>query len=114
MKVEEIVPAALDGERIDRIVSIIADISRSDATRLIADGGAEVDGSLVVSGKPRLKEGQTVVVDLDKIPVDDPPGPDPSVHLTVLYADDDIVVINKAAGMVVHPASRHGLSLIHI
>ena len=108
MKVEEIVPSALDGERIDRIVSIIADISRSDATRLIADGGAEVDGTLVVSGKPRLKEGQTVVVDLDKIPVDEPPGPESSVELTVVYADEDIVVINKAAGMVVHPASRHG------
>ena len=45
MKVEETIPAALDGERIDRVVSLIADISRSDATKLIADGGAEVDGA---------------------------------------------------------------------
>ena len=51
MKVEETVPAALDGERIDRVVSLIADISRSDATKLIADGGTEIDGSVVISGK---------------------------------------------------------------
>jgi 23S rRNA pseudouridine1911/1915/1917 synthase len=81
MKVEETVPAALDGERIDRVVSLIADISRSDATKLIADGGTEIDGSVVTSGKSRLKEGQTVVVDLDKIPVPVLPGPDASVVL---------------------------------
>ena len=108
MKVEETVPAALDGERIDRVVSLIADISRADATKLIADGGTEVDGSVVNSGKSRLKEGQTVVVDLDKIPVPILPGPDSSVVLDVVYVDDDIIVINKAAGVVVHPASGPG------
>ena len=108
MKVEETVPAALDGERIDRVVSLIADISRSDATKLIADGGTEIDGSVVTSGKSRLKEGQTVVVDLDKIPVPVLPGPDASVALDVVYVDDDIIVINKDAGVVVHPASGHG------
>ena len=107
MKVEETVPAALDGERIDRVVSLIADISRSDATKLIADGGTEIDGSVVTSGKSRLKEGQTVVVDLDKIPVPVLPGPDASVVLDVVYVDDDIIVINKDAGVVVHPASGH-------
>jgi len=108
MKVEETVPAALDGERLDRVVSLIADISRSDATKLIADGGTEIDGSVVTSGKSRLKEGQTVVVDLDKIPVPVLPGPDASVVLDVVYVDDDIIVINKDAGVVVHPASGHG------
>ena len=108
MKVEETVPAALDGERIDRVVSLIADISRSDATKLITDGGAEVDGTVVTSGKPRLKEGQTVVVNLDKIPVPVLPGPDASVVLDIVYVDDDIIVVNKDAGVVVHPASGHG------
>ncbi len=108
MKVEETVPAALDGERIDRVVSLIADISRSDATKLIAEGGAEVDGAVVASGKVRLKEGQVVIVDLDKIPVAVLPGPDASVVLDILYVDDDIIVVNKSAGVVVHPASGHG------
>lgn len=112
MKVEETLPAALSGERIDRIVALIADISRSDASQLIASGGAEVDGVVVTSGKPRLQEGQVVTVDLEKIPVDVPPGPDPSVTLDVMYVDEDIIVINKAAGMVVHPASSHGTGTV--
>ena len=78
MRVEETIPAALNNERIDRIVSLIADISRSDATKLVADGGAEVDGAVALSGKTRLKEGQSIVVDLDKIPVAEPPGPAPT------------------------------------
>ena len=45
MKVEETLPSALGGERLDRIVSLIADISRADASKLIADGGAVVDGA---------------------------------------------------------------------
>ena len=112
MKVEETIPAALDGERIDRVVSLIADISRSDASKLIAAGGAEVDGAVTLTGKPRLREGQIVVVDLEKIPVEVPPGPDASVKLEVLYADDDIIVINKSAGLVVHPASSHGTGTV--
>jgi len=112
MKVEETLPAALDGERIDRIVSLIADISRSDASKLIASGGAEIDGVVTQSGKSRLREGQIVVVDLDKIPVDEPPAGDPSVKLEVLYDDEDIIVINKSAGLVVHPASSHGTGTV--
>lgn len=112
MKVEETLPAALDGERVDRIVSLIADISRSEASQLIADGGAEVDGLVTLSGKSRLREGQTVVVDLDKIPVAAPPGPDASVQLHIIHEDEDIIVINKSAGLVVHPASNHGTGTV--
>lgn len=108
MKVEEIVPLALDGERLDRIVAIIADISRSDATKLIDSGGANVDGVLAQSGKVRLTEGQVVVVDLEKIPVEELPGPDPLVQLEIVYVDNDIIVLNKGAGLVVHPAAGHG------
>jgi 23S rRNA pseudouridine1911/1915/1917 synthase len=112
MRVEETLPAALDGERIDRIVSLIADISRADATKLIADGGTEVDGVVAMSGKIRLREGQTVVVDLDKVPVEVLPGPDPSVAVDVVYSDDDIIVVNKTAGLVVHPAAGHGMGTL--
>ena len=107
MKVEEVVPAALAGERLDRIVSLIADVSRSDASALVEAGGAEVDGSIAVAGKIRLSEGQRVVIDLGKIPVVDPPAPDSNVQLDVVHEDGDIVVVNKVAGMVVHPAPGH-------
>lgn len=112
MKVEETLPSALGGERLDRIVSLIADISRADASKLIADGGAVVDGAPSTSGKTRLREGQVVEIDLDKVPVPLPPGPDPSVILDIVHVDDDIIVVNKGAGLVVHPASGHGMGTL--
>lgn len=107
MRVEEEVPAALAGERVDRIVAIIADVSRSDASKLIEAGGAEVDGTVCTSGKTRLSQGQRLVVDLSRVPVVEPPRPDPSVILDIVHIDDDVIVINKTAGMVVHPAPGH-------
>ena len=112
MKVEETLPSALNNERLDRIVSLIADISRTDASKLIASGGATVDGVPAPSGKVRLREGQIVVVDLDMVPVAEPPGPDASIVLDIVYVDEDIIVVNKAAGLVVHPASGHGLGTL--
>lgn len=112
MKVEETVPAALDGERLDRIVSLIGDISRAQASGLIESGGAMVDGQVAHSGKVRLRQGQLVVVDLSLTPVAEPPVADPSVVLDIVHVDDDLVVINKSAGLVVHPAAGHGTGTI--
>ena len=71
--IDEVVPAALDGERLDRIVALIADVSRSDATVMIAAGGASVDGVVARSGKVRLVEGQQVSVDPASRPTVPPP-----------------------------------------
>lgn len=108
MIVEESIPAALAGERLDRIVALIGDISRSEARGLIAAGGAQVDGVDATSGKSRMSEGQTVRVDLSKVPQDELPGPDPSVPIDVLFEDADLIVVNKPVGLVVHPAAGHG------
>jgi 23S rRNA pseudouridine1911/1915/1917 synthase len=107
MKTEETIPAALNGERLDRIVSLIADISRADASQLIDNGGAMVDGQPAPSGKVRLKEGQVIEVDLDKAPVEALPQADLSIKVHIVYEDDTIVVVNKPAGLVVHPAAGH-------
>lgn len=112
MRIEETVPAALDGERLDRIVSLIGDMSRSLASGLVEAGGALVDGRPAGSGKTRLREGQVVEVDLSKTPVAELPGADPSVVLDVVHVDDDLVVIDKSAGLVVHPAAGHGTGTI--
>lgn len=112
MRIEETVPAALAGERIDRIVALMADISRMQATRLVDAGGVLVDGQAVTSGKPRLVEGQTVTVDIALLPEPEMPGPDPSVQLEIVHVDDDIIVINKSAGLVVHPAAGHGTGTV--
>lgn len=108
MIVEEEIPAALNGERLDRVVALIADISRSQARGLVLAGGATVDGAPAPNGKLRLNEGQVVSVDLSLVPQDEPPGPDPSVVVDVLHEDDDVIVVNKPVGLVVHPAAGHG------
>lgn len=107
MKVEEEVPVALAGERLDRVVSIIADVSRAEATRLIESGGVGVDGEACGRGKLRLRQGQLVEVDLAMLPVEEPPAADATVVLDVVHEDADIIVLNKSAGVVVHPAPGH-------
>ena len=110
----ETVPPALAGERLDRIVAFVLDVSRSTATAVIAAGGVEIDGERAPSGKIRLVEGQTVAVDPDAVPTVPPPGPDPGVQFRVVHADDAIIVIDKPAGLVVHPgAGNHDGTLVN-
>ena len=61
--IRETIPSALAGERLDRVVALLTDASRSDAALLVAGGGASIDGAVVTSGKVRLAEGQTVEID---------------------------------------------------
>lgn len=104
-EIVEAVPSALDGERLDRIVALLLDVSRSIASTVIDAGGATVDGETAPSGKIRLAEGQVVTVDPDAVPVDQPPQADDSVEFGVIHEDDSIVVIDKPAGLVVHPGA---------
>jgi len=103
--ITEIIPEALGGERIDRVVAFLADISRSVAARLVADGGVRVDGEVAASGKVRLAPGMSIEIDTGLIPVAGPPAADPDVEFTVVHADDDVIVVDKPAGLVVHPGA---------
>jgi len=79
--------------------------SRSDAASLVAAGGAQVDGEVVTSGKVRLQLGQRIDVDESKLPVTEPPAPDATVVFAVVYEDDEVIVVDKPAGLVVHPGA---------
>lgn len=103
--ITETVPPALAGERLDRVVALLLDVSRSVAAAVIASGGATVDGEAVSTGKLRLAEGQVVTVDPDAVPVEQPPQPDPSIEFDVVHEDDAVIVIDKPAGLVVHPGA---------
>jgi 23S rRNA pseudouridine1911/1915/1917 synthase len=105
--INEVIPAALAGERLDRVVSLITDVSRSAASALVAAGGATVDGVVETSGKVRLREGQSVSVDLAHLPVVSPPSADPTLDVTVVYEDADVIVVDKSPGIVVHPSPGH-------
>jgi 23S rRNA pseudouridine1911/1915/1917 synthase len=100
------VPAETNGARLDRaLVQLFPDRSRSAMARLIEEGHVSVNGRPAVKTSLRVEEGQTIEVDF--------PPPEPAtvesqdLPLTILYEDADIVVIDKPAGLVVHPAAGH-------
>ena len=101
----EVIPAVLDNERLDRVVALLADLPRSASADLISRGGVVIDGLLVVHGKRRVREGQLVEVDVRRLPTPSHPGADPEVEVTVVWSDDDVAVVDKPAGMVVHPGA---------
>ena len=97
----EIVSAAYAGWRIDSFVAELTELSRSGAQKLIESGDITVSG-VPVSKKYTLKLGDEVDINIpepemcEAVPEDIP--------LNIVYEDDDIIVINKPSGMVVHPA----------
>lgn len=103
--ITEQIPSALDGERLDKVVAIIGDVSRSDASKTIAAGGVSVDGEPAPSGKIRLVEGQVVSVDPAAFPVAELPGPDATVEFGIVHEDEHVVVVDKPPGLVVHPGA---------
>jgi 23S rRNA pseudouridine1911/1915/1917 synthase len=104
--VREVVPPALHGERLDRVLALLADRSRSEVSALLATGAVRVDAEVVTAGKTRVSTDQVLEVDL---PAGDRSGPrpDPAIPLDVRFADDSIIVVDKPAGLVVHPAVGH-------
>jgi 23S rRNA pseudouridine1911/1915/1917 synthase len=94
-----------EGVRLDRfLVSILPAHSRSQIQRLIKDGHILVAGREAKSNQP-VKSGQDITVDVPD-PVDPVPQPE-ALPLPILYQDSDLIVIDKPAGMVVHPAAGH-------
>jgi 23S rRNA pseudouridine1911/1915/1917 synthase len=89
------------GDRLDLIIARRLDISRTQAATLIANGNVQVNGGAQRSSY-RGESGDRI-----SVVVPPPPGRDivaESIPLDVVYEDDSLLVINKAAGMVVHPA----------
>jgi 23S rRNA pseudouridine1911/1915/1917 synthase len=99
------VPGALDGERLDRVVALLADVSRSVAAELIGAQAVRVDGEIAASGKVRLTAGSHVAIDTTAIRSPEAPKPDPGVEFGILHADQTVVVVDKPAGLVVHPGA---------
>lgn len=79
-----------------------AALSRTRIARLIADGAVAVNGSLVTSPKARVQEGDEVRIHLTEAE-ESHIGPEP-IPIEIVYEDATLIVVNKPAGMVVHPA----------
>ncbi|MCU1345805.1 MAG: rluD [Acidimicrobiia bacterium] len=103
----EVIPEALDGQRVDRVVAMIGSVSRAVAADLIAQGAVTLAGEVVAAGSARVKLGQELSVEFGSTTEEVALEPDPSVVFEVVYADDDVIVIDKPQGLVVHPGSGH-------
>jgi 23S rRNA pseudouridine1911/1915/1917 synthase len=92
-----------NGGRLDRVLaSSIDDVSRSRIKVLIETGSVTIDGATITDPSHRVKLGQTFAM---IIPDSQPASIEPeAIELDVLYEDEDLIVIDKPAGMVVHPA----------
>ena len=93
------------GQRVDRFLAAHSLLSRSAIARLAKDGRVLVDGTAVEPAY-KVRLGQELVVDV--------PDAEPALSLAaenipidVLYEDEDVIVVNKPAGLVVHPAYGH-------
>lgn len=94
------------GERLDKaLVEFLPDLSRAQIQRLIDGGQVLINGQLPAKAGVRLEGGETAVVAV--------PAPVPStliaeaIPLQVVYEDADMLVLDKPAGLVVHPAAGH-------
>ncbi len=102
----ETVPEALAGQRLDRTVAMVTGVSRAEAAELVAAGAVRVGERVRTSGASRLDAGDELVVDLpDPGAAPAGPRPDPTVPVDVVHADDDVVVVDKPPGLVVHPGA---------
>ncbi len=103
MKQDLIIEKIHEGTRIDSVLSLLLeDTSRNYITKIIEQGGLTVNGKKELSKKYKVKEGDRIELEMPepeilRIEAEDIP-------LDIVYEDDDLMVVNKPRGMVVHPA----------
>lgn len=97
--------AVQSGERIDRFLSgDLEGLSRSYIQKLLKEGGITVNGK-AVKANYKLNAGDEILVQIpDPEPMDILPE---DIPLDILYEDEDILIVNKPKGMVVHPSPGH-------
>ncbi len=100
-----VVPAELAGERLDQVAArLFPDYSRSRLQGWIREGGLRVDGEQL---RPRDKVGEGAVLSIDTVAEAAVGWAPQAIELDILYEDEDLLILNKPAGLVVHPAAGH-------
>lgn len=90
------------GQRADVALAALLEVTRSNMQKLLEEGRA-VKGTKVLKSNYKVKKGDEIIVTL---PEPQPLNVQPeNIPLDIIYEDDDVVVVNKARGMVVHPAA---------
>ena len=98
-----IVNKKYNGWRIDKFLTAsFPDISRSQIQRLLNEGNVSCNGAVIEDNSCKVRENETYQLIIPE-PEDAVPEPE-DIPLEIVYEDDDLVVVNKPAGMTVHPA----------
>jgi 23S rRNA pseudouridine1911/1915/1917 synthase len=97
---------ATEAIRLDRfLVSSVPELTRSRLQALIKNGAVQVDGEIVTKNGYQLDNGQAVHIHIPKPELSDIV-PE-AIPLDVVFENDDVIVINKPSGLVIHPAAGH-------
>ena len=83
------------------LAGLSAEISRARFQNLIASGNVSVNGRTIVEAKHRVKPGDEITAQLPPAEEAEPQGE--AMDLDIIFEDDDVLVVNKPAGLVVHP-----------
>jgi 23S rRNA pseudouridine1911/1915/1917 synthase len=103
-RMELVVVAAAAGMRLDAwLAGAIEHLGRNHAKRLIQGGHVAIGGRTIVEPKRPVKPGEAIVVDVPPAAKAEPEGE--AIPLAIVYEDDALIVIDKPAGLVVHPAA---------
>jgi 23S rRNA pseudouridine1911/1915/1917 synthase len=95
------------GQRLDRyLTTILSDQSRTTVQQLITNGSALVNGQKSKPGY-MLRDGDEIQISSTAPAANAVPARPTAIHLDIVYEDQDLLVVNKPAGMVVHPALGH-------
>ncbi len=113
-----VVPSALAGERVDRALCTLTGLSRRVAAELVSEGAVRIDGDVVLQRSQKVNAGERLEVIYDQISDAkiSPEGADAahgkaadaaSVVFEVVHEDDQLIVVDKPAGLVVHHGAGH-------
>src|SRR5262249_32762151 len=92
------------GERLDRVLAArVAELSRSRHKALILAGHVAIDGATIRDPGHRVNAGGTIVLDLP--PAEEAQVAPENIPLKIVFEDDELIVIDKPKGLVVHPAA---------
>ena len=101
----EVVPDSLEGERLDRLIAFIGNISRSEASSIIKKGQVLINDQAVTRSSFKVSIGNSVEFyvrdDEEATEIE----ADSSVDFKIIHSDSDFFVIDKPAGLVVHPGA---------
>jgi 23S rRNA pseudouridine1911/1915/1917 synthase len=99
-----VIDAALHGERLDRALALLVpEFSRSYLQQLIESGAVSLNGAASTRSSQKVKVADKGVVELRATPQSQAFRPEP-IELDVVFEDEHLLVVNKPAGLVVHPA----------